>query len=71
MDSAKGSKRRRGAGKMSEKGSRAGVAWVLQRAGFHSLVMAVSARLSSFKFCSLLISSGVAGKITLRVAWVL
>ena len=39
--------------------------------GFHSLVMAVDFRLSSFKFCSLLISSGMAEKITLNVAWML
>ena len=33
--------------------------------------MAVESRLSSFKFCSLLISSGMAEKITLSVAWVI
>ena len=56
---------------MSEKGSRAGVAWVLHRAGFYSPVMAVPARLRSFKFCSLPISSGIAEKMTSGVAWVL
>ena len=39
--------------------------------GFHSLVIAVLERSTPFKFCSLLISSGMAEKITLNVAWVL
>ena len=48
-----------------------GVAWVLHRAGFYSPVMAVSRRSRFSSFCSLLISSGIAEKITLSVAWVL
>ena len=47
------------------------VAWVLHKAGFYSPVIADSARLSSVKFCSLLISSGIADKMTSGVAWVL
>ena len=39
--------------------------------GFHSLVMAVRARLSSLKFCSLEIESGTAVRMTSDVAWVL
>ena len=38
---------------------------------FHSLVMAVPARSSSFKFCSLEIASGMAVRMTSGVAWVL
>ena len=47
------------------------VAWMLQRAGSYSPVMAVSPRFRFSKFCSVLISSGIAENITLSVAWVL